>query len=116
MPVEVYVDRYRFIQVITNFMNNAVKFTKKGYIKLGYECNRQESMVYIFVEDTGIGMSKDTLEKVFERFYKHNEFAQGTGLGLSICKTIAERMKGDILISSTEGKGSRFSLKLPYGK
>lgn len=63
-----------------------------------------------------VGMSKDTLEKVFERFYKHNEFAQGTGLGLSICKTIAERMKGDILISSTEGKGSRFSLKLPYGK
>lgn len=115
-PVEVYVDRYRFTQVITNFMNNAVKFTNKGYIKLGYECNRQESMVYIFVEDTGIGMSKDTLEKVFERFYKHNEFAQGTGLGLSICKTIAERMKGDILISSTVGKGSRFSLKLPYGK
>ena len=65
------------------------------------------------MEDTGIGMSEDALEKVFERFYKQNEFAQGTGLGLSICKTIAEQLKGDILVSSKEGKGSRFTLKIP---
>ena len=111
--LDVHVDRFRFTQVITNFINNAVKFTKKGYIKLGYKYKEEEGNVYIYVEDTGIGISKEALEKVFERFYKQNEFAQGTGLGLSICKTIAERLGGDILISSEEGKGSRFTLKIP---
>lgn len=113
VSVDVYVDRFRFTQVITNFINNAVKFTKNGYIKLGYEYNEDEKLVYIYVEDTGIGMSDRALEKVFERFYKQNEFAQGTGLGLSICKTIAGQLKGDILVSSKEGKGSRFTLKIP---
>ena len=75
--------------------------------------NQNEKLVYIYVEDTGIGMSKSALDKVFERFYKQDEFAQGTGLGLSICKTIAERLKGDVLVSSMEGKGSRFTLKMP---
>ena len=111
--VEVYADRFRLTQVITNFINNAVKFTKNGYIKLGYNYNQNEKLVYIYVEDTGIGMSKSALDKVFERFYKQDEFAQGTGLGLSICKTIAERLKGDVLVSSMEGKGSRFTLKMP---
>ena len=113
VSIDVHVDRFRFTQVITNFINNAVKFTKSGYIKLGYTYNEDEKQVYIYVEDTGIGMSEDALEKVFERFYKQNEFAQGTGLGLSICKTIAEQLKGDILVSSKEGKGSRFTLKIP---
>ena len=113
VSIDVHVDRFRFTQVITNFINNAVKFTKNGYIKLGYTYNEDEKQVYIYVEDTGIGMSEDALEKVFERFYKQNEFAQGTGLGLSICKTIAEQLKGDILVSSKEGKGSRFTLKIP---
>ena len=113
VSIEVYTDHFRFTQVITNFINNAVKFTKSGYIKLGYNYNQNEKQVYIYVEDTGIGLSKSSLDKVFERFYKENEFAQGTGLGLSICKTIAERLEGDILVSSTEGKGSRFTLKIP---
>lgn len=111
--VDVYVDRFRFTQVITNFINNAVKFTKNGYIKLGYEYDQTENLVSIYVEDTGIGISENALDKIFDRFYKQNEFAQGTGLGLSICKTIAERLKGDIQISSTEGKGSRFTLRIP---
>ena len=111
--INVYVDRFRFTQVITNFINNAVKFTKQGYIKLGYEFKKEENNVYIYVEDSGIGISREAIEKVFERFYKQDEFAQGTGLGLSICKTIAERLEGDILISSEEGKGSRFTLKIP---
>ena len=113
VPVEVYADRFRLTQVITNFINNAVKFTKSGYIKLGYNYNLNEKQVYIYVEDTGIGMSQSALDKVFERFYKQDEFAQGTGLGLSICKTIAERLKGDIQVSSAQGKGSRFTLKIP---
>lgn len=111
--ISVHVDRFRFIQVITNFINNAVKFTREGYIKLGYEFKKEENNLYIYVEDTGIGISQDALKKVLERFYKQDEFAQGTGLGLSICKTIAERLEGDILISSEEGKGSRFTLKIP---
>lgn len=113
LSIDVHVDRFRFTQVITNFINNAVKFTRKGYIKLGYEYKEKEGYVYIYVEDTGIGIAKEALEKVFERFYKQDEFAQGTGLGLAICKTIAERLDGDILISSEEGKGSRFTLKIP---
>ena len=113
LSIDVHVDRFRFTQVITNFINNAVKFTRKGYIKLGYEYKEKEGYVYIYVEDTGIGITKEALEKVFERFYKQDEFAQGTGLGLAICKTIAERLDGDILISSEEGKGSRFTLKIP---
>ncbi|WP_288736241.1 ATP-binding protein [uncultured Parabacteroides sp.] len=113
LSIDVHVDRFRFTQVITNFINNAVKFTRKGYIKLGYEYKEKEGYVYIYVEDTGIGIAKEALKKVFERFYKQDEFAQGTGLGLAICKTIAERLDGDILISSEEGKGSRFTLKIP---
>lgn len=113
LSIDVHVDRFRFTQVITNFINNAVKFTRKGYIKQGYEYKEKEGYVYIYVEDTGIGITKEALEKVFERFYKQDEFAQGTGLGLAICKTIAERLDGDILISSEEGKGSRFTLKIP---
>ena len=111
--IEVHVDRLRFTQVITNFINNAVKFTKDGYIKLGYQYKKEENNVYIYVEDTGIGISQEAIDKVFERFYKQDEFAQGTGLGLSICKTIAERLEGDILISSEIGYGSRFILKIP---
>lgn len=113
LSIDVHVDRFRFTQVITNFINNAVKFTRKGYIKLGYEYKEKEGYVYIYVEDTGIGIAKEALEKVFERFYKQDEFAQGTGLGLAICKTIAERLDGDILITSEEGKGNRFTLKIP---
>lgn len=113
LPLVVHVDRHRFIQVITNFINNAVKFTEKGHIILGYQYHAKQEKVYIYVEDTGKGMSEDALKKVFERFYKQDEFAQGTGLGLAICKTIAERLDGNILVTSEEGKGSRFTLVIP---
>lgn len=114
LPVLVHVDKHRFIQVITNFINNAVKFTPAGHILIGYHCNKAENFVYIFVEDTGKGLSEEAQKKVFERFYKQDEFAQGTGLGLPICKMIAERMDGDILVDSEIDKGSRFTLKIPY--
>ena len=75
---------------------------------------RSSSMAAARAEGNDIIESyRRALEKVFERFYKQDEFAQGTGLGLAICKTIAERLDGDILISSEEGKGSRFTLKIP---
>lgn len=109
----IHVDRFRFTQVITNFINNAVKFTAKGHILLGYVYKKEEKEVHIFVEDTGKGMSEEAQKKVFERFFKADEFAQGTGLGLSICQTIAERLNGRITLSSQEGKGSRFTLIIP---
>lgn len=113
LPVMIHVDHHRFIQVITNFINNAVKFTKEGHIRLGYQYNDKEKKVYIFVEDTGIGMSEEACKKVFERFYKNDEFAQGTGLGLSICQTIVERLSGKIQQTSEVGKGSCFTIILP---
>ena len=109
----IHVDRFRFTQVITNFINNAVKFTTKGHILLGAVYKKEEKEVHVFVEDTGKGMSEEAQKKVFERFFKVDEFAQGTGLGLSICQTIAERLEGRITLSSQEGKGSRFTLIIP---
>lgn len=86
--------RFRFTQVITNFINNAVKFTRKGYIKLGYEYKEKEGYVYIYVEDTGIGIAKEALEKVFERFYKQDEFAQGTDWVLPSAKQLPNAWTG----------------------
>ena len=77
----IHVDRFRFTQVITNFINNAVKFTTKGHILLGAVYKKEEKEVHVFVEDTGKGMSEEAQKKVFERFFKVDEFAQGTGLG-----------------------------------
>ena len=113
MDITLHVDRFRFTQVITNLINNAVKFTTKGYIKMGYRYDKSTNEVHIFVEDTGKGMSEEAQKKVFERFYKADEFVQGTGLGLSICQTIAERLNGRITLFSEEGKGSCFTLILP---
>lgn len=112
IPVRVRVDRYRFTQVITNFINNAVKFTAQGHIAIGYKYRPADQKVDIYVEDTGKGMSKEAQQKVFERFFKQDEFAQGTGLGLSICQTIVERLDGKITLVSEEGKGSRFTVTL----
>lgn len=109
----VYVDPMRLQQVITNFLTNANKFTDTGYIKLGYRYSANENAVRIFVEDTGKGIPPNEQEIIFDRFYKHDEFAQGTGLGLSICQSITERMKGRLEVESEEGKGSCFTIVLP---
>lgn len=91
--VFVHIDNMRMTQVITNFLNNAKKFTKSGHIKLGYHHQPASHEVHIFVEDTGAGIPKEELQIIFDRFYKHNEFAQGVGLGLSICKVIVEKCR-----------------------
>lgn len=108
--INVYVDSRRLQQVITNFLTNANKFTTTGYIKLGYQYNKVENVVRIFVEDTSKGIPANELAVIFDRFYKHDEFAQGTGLGLAICQSIIDRMQGRIEVESEEGKGSRFSV------
>lgn len=89
--VQVNVDPMRLTQVLTNFLNNANKFTKGGSIRLGYCCPSGMSEVHLYVEDTGIGIPHSEQKMIFERFYKRSEFSQGVGLGLSICVLIVER-------------------------
>lgn len=114
---DVYIntDATRLKQVISNFINNARKFTEKGYIHFGYAVDSVDaSSVHVFVEDTGSGIPKECQKEIFDRFYKVDTFKQGTGLGLSICKTIVEHLQGDISVESEMGKGSRFIVTLPF--
>lgn len=111
--VQVNVDPMRLTQVLTNFLNNANKFTKEGSIQLGYCCPSGMSEVHLYVEDTGIGIPHSEQKMIFERFYKRSEFFQGVGLGLSICVLIVEKMGGRIELRSEEGRGSRFTVVLP---
>ena len=111
--VQVNVDPMRLTQVLTNFLNNANKFTKGGSIRLGYCCPSGMSEVHLYVEDTGIGIPHSEQKMIFERFYKRSEFSQGVGLGLSICLLIVEKMGGRIELQSEEGRGSRFTVVLP---
>ena len=111
--VQVNVDPMRLTQVLTNFLNNANKFTKGGSIRLGYCCPSGMSEVHLYVEDTGIGIPHSEQKMIFERFYKRSEFSQGVGLGLSICVLIVEKMGGRIELRSEEARGSRFTVVLP---
>ncbi|MEG2095556.1 MAG: response regulator [Alistipes sp.] len=100
------LDVHRFIQVFTNFITNAIKYTAKGEIVMGYEC--APGRVKIYVKDSGIGIPDDKKRKIFSRFEKLDNFAQGTGLGLSICKAIADATDGKIGFESQANKGSEF--------
>ena len=104
-------DKNRIFQVFSNLIGNAFKFTEKGSVSYGYHKNGNRILFH--VTDTGTGIAPDKVGKVFERFMKLNNTAQGTGLGLSICKTILERLGGDITVSSILGKGTTFSFWLP---
>jgi len=113
-----YGDKYRIMQIITNFMSNSIKFTSKGYIKLGYEL--QNPFVRFYVKDTGIGINKKFTNLIFERFNQadlpNEKLRQGTGLGLSISKGLVNLMGGSIGLMSEEGKGSTFYFYLPIKK
>ena len=112
LPVcHVISDRNRIHQVISNFVNNAMKFTSEGSIHVGYKLKDGELEFY--VEDTGIGIEKEQLPHIFERFVKLNSFVHGTGLGLSICQSIVEQLGGRIDVDSEKGKGSRFWFTIP---
>ena len=112
LPVcHVISDRNRIHQVISNFVNNAMKFTSEGSIHVGYKLKDGELEFY--VEDTGIGIEKEQLPHIFERFVKLNSFVHGTGLGLSICQSIVEQLGGRIGVDSEKGKGSRFWFTIP---
>ena len=109
----IYTDKNRFTQVISNFINNALKFTQQGCITLGYEQVSHQKIKF-YVRDTGMGIPEEKQKSVFERFVKLNTFVQGTGLGLSICKSIVSQMGGEIGVDSTEGIGSCFWFTHPY--
>ncbi|QIU96391.1 sensor histidine kinase [Bacteroides faecium] len=106
-------DRVRLSQVIINFTNNAMKFTPKGTIQMGYRIEEEKGDIYFYVKDTGIGIPADKTDKVFERFVKLNSFIKGTGLGLAICRIIVERLGGVIGVDSKEGEGSCFWFRIP---
>ncbi|WP_321480086.1 response regulator [uncultured Bacteroides sp.] len=107
-------DKNRIFQVLSNLIGNAFKFVKTGSVKYGYK--KEGESVMFYVKDTGIGISKEKISKVFNRFVKVNNFAQGTGLGLAICKTIVERLGGTISAESILGQGSTFTFTLPCEK
>lgn len=104
-------DPNRIMQVITNFITNAGKFTYTGEIRFGFE--RMEQKIRVYVKDTGIGIEPEKVDHIFDRFVKLNSFAQGTGLGLSICRMIIEKIGGEIGVTSELGKGSTFYFTIP---
>ncbi len=106
-------DKNRLSQVMINFLNNAVKFTKEGCITFGCRL-KDEKTLYCYVIDTGCGIAEDKIDMIFERFTKLDSFAHGTGLGLTICRSIVESMGGKIGVVSKEGIGSTFWIELPY--
>lgn len=112
-PIPVSIDRMRFIQVLSNFLNNANKFTCTGEVTLGCRVDSERNSVSVYVKDTGKGIEEKELLMIFDRFYKTDEFEQGSGLGLSICKIIIERLQGRIEVESEVGKGSCFTVILP---
>lgn len=105
-------DRKRLHQVITNLVANAIKFTLRGNIVIGYILKNKH--IEFYVTDTGIGVEKEQQERIFERFVKLDAFSQGAGLGLSVCQVVVKQFGGDIGVESEPGKGSRFWFTHPY--
>ena len=113
VDTELYVsgDWNRIIQIISNLLSNAAKFTPKGEIHFGYR--EKEDFVEFYVKDSGIGIPAERVATIFQRFGKINDFVQGTGLGLTLCRMLVEKMGGRIWLRSQEGKGSIFYFTLP---
>lgn len=107
----VHLDKNKIIQMITNLVNNAIKFTDKGTITMSYKIVAQN--IVFEVEDTGRGMTEEQKSKIFDRFYKADEFTQGSGLGMSIIYALIKNMKGTIEVSSELGKGTKFTVTIP---
>ncbi|MCD7924216.1 MAG: PAS domain-containing protein [Bacteroides sp.] len=104
-------DKNRIMQVITNLITNAIKFTFAGEIRFGFEL--KEDHIDFYVKDTGMGISEEKMKSIFERFVKLNTFVQGTGLGLAICRMIVEKLGGEITVDSQLDKGSTFRFTIP---
>ena len=111
-PVTEY--RKGLAQVLNNFTRNALKFTEKGSVTIGFR--RIPGHIRFYVRDTGIGIAPEDRERIFERFVKLDTFTQGTGLGLSICKSIAEQLGSSVGVDSVAGEGSCFRIDIPAGE
>ncbi|MFC2137575.1 two-component regulator propeller domain-containing protein [Bacteroidota bacterium] len=113
--INIYSDKHKIRQILLNLLDNAFKFTEKGYIEFGIELP-DDNQVLFYVKDTGIGISKEIVDVVFDRFYKGESQARklyrGTGLGLAISKRLAELLGGDLWVDSELGKGTTFYLKI----
>lgn len=105
-------DKNRILQLITNLIANAIKFTYEGEIHFGFKLKKD--YIDFYVKDTGIGISEEKLSHIFGRFVKLNSFVQGTGLGLAICQMIVEKMGGAITVESELHEGSTFRFTIPY--
>ena len=106
-------DKVQLTQIITNLVNNAIKFTPQGTVSIGYRVNEDPDEFYLYVKDTGIGIPADKQQIIFDRFTKLDPFVQGAGLGLSICKSIVSLQGGEIGVDSAEGEGSCFWFRIP---
>jgi len=115
---EIVTDESKLIQIISNLLDNSLKFTASGSISFGYEM--KDNLVDFFVRDTGVGIKKEELERVFDRFYQgeapEKNKTEGTGLGLSICKGLVELMGGEIWVVSKPGEGTEFRFRIPVVK
>jgi signal transduction histidine kinase len=109
------IDKVRIQQVITNFVTNSIKNTREGHIRVGYRMEERDGKqgLYVYCEDTGVGIPQDQLKRIFERFVKLNDYIQGTGLGLPICRAIIEKCGGEIGVDSVVDKGSTFWFWIP---
>jgi len=113
--IEIYSDKTRIKQILNNLINNAIKFTDEGIITYGYTLSNDN--IVFFVTDTGIGISKEHINKIYDRFYQIKDITKkkqvGTGLGLTICKSIVELLGGEIWVESELGVGSNFYFSIP---
>jgi signal transduction histidine kinase len=112
----IMTDNTKLIQILSNLINNSVKFTPEGKIDFGYTL--KGNWLEFFVKDTGIGIPQDSLGKIFDRFYQVDRTISkqfgGTGLGLSICKAYVQLLGGNISVSSSSDKGTEFVFTIPY--
>mgnify|MGYP004502795317 CR=1 FL=1 len=107
-----HLDNNRLSQVITNLVTNAIKYTERGTITMGYK--QEDKHLLFYVKDTGVGINPKHINDIFDRFVKLNAFMKGNGLGLSICRSIVDRFGGKIWAESKEGEGSTFFFTIPY--
>jgi CheY-like chemotaxis protein len=114
---KILTDEIKLTQILTNLITNAIKFTKKGYVSIGYKVNEEDKLLEIWVEDSGLGINENNLKIIFERFRRvEDEFSielSGLGLGLSITKAYVELLGGYINVKSIPGLGSTFSITIP---
>ncbi|NVJ97922.1 MAG: response regulator [Alphaproteobacteria bacterium] len=117
-PAAVRVDPNRLRQILINLVGNAVKFTDEGSVTLECACDPKQHLLQFTVTDTGIGITPETIDRLFQNFEQGDQSVsrkyQGTGLGLSICKQLVTIMGGTIDVTSQPGRGSKFSFSIPY--